>query len=107
MTVGYEMCHSAWHVDCPILIPEDITRLNDKRIGTMKKMRLTLFALLCVAGTLTACGESPVAPSAELPLVGAQAKGGKAGGMQSDTTDTGSKKKNDPRQKNSGYVIAM
>ena len=79
----------------------------------MKKTRNALVALICAAGFLTACGESPTAPAADLPLIHAEGGWKKDGGdttAQSDTTAADSQKedgkKGGPRKK-SGYILGM
>jgi len=80
----------------------------------MKKMRVALFAVICLIGT-TACGESPMAPSANVPLMGAEA-GSSEGSTTNTTTTTNTteentttttNKKGPRRTLNSGYILGM
>ena len=72
----------------------------------MKKLRNALFGLVCMTGLLSACGESPMAPSADVPLMGAEA-GWTGGDLQSDSTTTKKDLKGPDRTMNSGYVLGM
>ena len=72
----------------------------------MKKMRNALFAVICLTGMLTACGESPMAPSADIPLMGAEA--GTWNQTQSDSTASKGTVKTGPTNTlNSGYILGM
>lgn len=77
----------------------------------MKRIRNAVFSAICLAGFLTACGESPTAPPAHVPLSGAAAKKLDSSGW---TGSDGSAQKGDstiakgPRNKlNSGYILGM
>ena len=72
----------------------------------MKKLRNALFGLICMTGLLSACGESPMAPSADVPLVGAEANWN-GGNLQSDTTTTTQDPKGPDRTRSSGYILGM
>ncbi len=76
----------------------------------MKKIRNALFATICLVGLLTACGESPTAPSADVPLAGAAQFNGS--GWNADSKD--SKQSSDStntvkptNRLNSGYILGM
>ena len=75
----------------------------------MKKMRNALFALVCMTGMLTACGESPVAPVSNVDLVGAEAK--KSTTTTTTTTTENSKTSTTsnklPTNRSDGYVLGM
>ena len=81
----------------------------------MKKVRSALFGLICMAGLLSACGESPMAPSADVPLMGAEAGwksndgSGQKNDQNSETTNTDSELKdiNSTTESMRGYVLGM
>ena len=75
----------------------------------MKKIRNALFGLICMTGLLSACGESPMAPSADVPLTGAEWDWS-GSWNKTATTDTTSAKgdKDGPTEgTNSGYILGM
>ena len=69
------------------------------------KLRHALFGLICMAGALTACGESPTAP-ADVPLAGAESLWNNNTVPTTDTTQV-KNDKDGPTESTRGYILGM